>query len=148
VGPDGPTDKENQVNLYKKYCFRYVTSLKRQGSGSVSNSRIRIRLEIRIRIKVKSRIRICIKRVQIRNTASAREKNGCCAILKSIVILGVFVHSPTFKITMRVLIFIFVIFSSCVPEFTSVRFVKNINNKYFLTADISVDLFGLFSNSL
>ncbi len=37
LGPVGPTDKENQVNLYKKYRFRYITSLKRQGSGSVSN---------------------------------------------------------------------------------------------------------------
>jgi hypothetical protein len=24
-----PTDKENQVKMYKNYCFRYITSLKR-----------------------------------------------------------------------------------------------------------------------
>jgi hypothetical protein len=25
-GPDGPTNKENQVKMYKKkYCFRYIT---------------------------------------------------------------------------------------------------------------------------
>jgi hypothetical protein len=29
VGPVRPTDKENQVKMYKKYCFRYITSLKR-----------------------------------------------------------------------------------------------------------------------
>jgi hypothetical protein len=28
VGPIGPTDNENQVKMYKKYCFRYITSLK------------------------------------------------------------------------------------------------------------------------
>jgi hypothetical protein len=54
----GPIDKENQVKMYKKYCFRYISSLKQQGSGSVSNSQIRIRIRlksmIRIRIKVKS----------------------------------------------------------------------------------------------
>ncbi len=37
VGPVGPTDKENQVKMYKKICFRYITSLKLEGSGSVSN---------------------------------------------------------------------------------------------------------------
>jgi hypothetical protein len=37
VGPVGPTDKENEVKMYKKYCFRYITSFKRQGSGSVSD---------------------------------------------------------------------------------------------------------------
>jgi hypothetical protein len=26
VGPVGPTDKENQVQMYKKYWFRYITS--------------------------------------------------------------------------------------------------------------------------
>jgi hypothetical protein len=47
LGPVGPTDKENQVKMYKTYCFRYITSLKRQrfGYGSVSNSRIRIRIK-------------------------------------------------------------------------------------------------------
>jgi hypothetical protein len=29
VGPVGPNDKENQVKIYKKYCLRYITSLKR-----------------------------------------------------------------------------------------------------------------------
>ncbi len=29
LGPVGPTDKENQVQMYKKYCFRYIISLKR-----------------------------------------------------------------------------------------------------------------------
>ncbi len=29
VGPVGPTDKENQVKMYKKYCFMYITSFKR-----------------------------------------------------------------------------------------------------------------------
>jgi hypothetical protein len=29
VGPVGPTDKENQIKMYIKYCFRYITSLKR-----------------------------------------------------------------------------------------------------------------------
>ncbi len=29
VGPVGPTDKEIQVKVCKKYCFRYITSLKR-----------------------------------------------------------------------------------------------------------------------
>ncbi len=29
LGPAEPTDKENQVNMYKKYCFRYITCLKR-----------------------------------------------------------------------------------------------------------------------
>jgi hypothetical protein len=29
VGPVGPTDKENQVKLYEKYCFRHITSLNR-----------------------------------------------------------------------------------------------------------------------
>jgi hypothetical protein len=24
LGPVGPTDKENQVKLFKKYCFRYI----------------------------------------------------------------------------------------------------------------------------
>jgi hypothetical protein len=28
LGPVGPTDKENQVKLYKKYCFRFIPSLK------------------------------------------------------------------------------------------------------------------------
>jgi hypothetical protein len=28
LGPVGPTDKENQVKMYKKYCFRYITFLK------------------------------------------------------------------------------------------------------------------------
>ncbi len=70
--------------MYEKYCFRFITSLKRQGSGSrsrsVSKSRIQIciklksRIRIRISIKVKSRIRIRIwiriKRVWIRNTVS------------------------------------------------------------------------------
>jgi hypothetical protein len=28
LGPLGPTDKENQVKMYEKYCFRYKTSLK------------------------------------------------------------------------------------------------------------------------
>jgi hypothetical protein len=37
VGPVGPTDKENRAKIYKKYCFRYITSLKRQESGSMSN---------------------------------------------------------------------------------------------------------------
>jgi hypothetical protein len=27
LGPGGPTDKENQVKMYIKYCFRYITSL-------------------------------------------------------------------------------------------------------------------------
>jgi hypothetical protein len=26
--PGGPSDKENQVKMYKKYHFRYITSLK------------------------------------------------------------------------------------------------------------------------
>jgi hypothetical protein len=56
--------------MYKKYCFRYITSWKRQRSRSISNSRIQIHIKlktgIRIRIKVKSRIRI--RRVWIRNT--------------------------------------------------------------------------------
>ncbi len=84
VGPVGPTDKENQAKIYKKYCFRYITSLKRpiSGSGAVSNSRIRIRIKLKsrfqiriklksrfqIRIKVKSITRIRIKRVWIHNT--------------------------------------------------------------------------------
>jgi hypothetical protein len=29
LGPGGPTDKENQVKMYKNYCFRYITFLKR-----------------------------------------------------------------------------------------------------------------------
>ncbi len=29
LGPGGPTDKENLVKMYKKYCFRYISSLKR-----------------------------------------------------------------------------------------------------------------------
>jgi hypothetical protein len=38
VDPVGPTDKENQVKMYKsRYCFRYISSLQRQG--------IRIRIE-------------------------------------------------------------------------------------------------------
>ncbi len=36
LGPVGPTDKENQVKMYKKDCFRYITSLKWKGFGSVS----------------------------------------------------------------------------------------------------------------
>ncbi len=28
VGPVGPNDKENEVKMYKKYCFKYITSLK------------------------------------------------------------------------------------------------------------------------
>jgi hypothetical protein len=24
LGPVGPTDKENQVKMFKKYCFRYI----------------------------------------------------------------------------------------------------------------------------
>jgi hypothetical protein len=27
LGPDGPTDRENQVKMCKKYCFSYITSL-------------------------------------------------------------------------------------------------------------------------
>ncbi len=72
VGPVRPTDKENQVEMmYKKYCFRYISSLNLQGSGSVSNSRNRIQLKSRIwiLINVKSRIRVRIKMVWIRNTA-------------------------------------------------------------------------------
>jgi hypothetical protein len=34
-GPGRPTDNENQVKIYIKYSFRYITSLKRKGSGSV-----------------------------------------------------------------------------------------------------------------
>jgi hypothetical protein len=66
VDPVGPADKENEVKMYKKDCFRYIISLKLQGSGSGSVSN---RL-IRIRIKVQSMIRILIrvKRVWIRNT--------------------------------------------------------------------------------
>jgi hypothetical protein len=29
LGPGGPTDKENQVKMYKKYFFRDITPLKR-----------------------------------------------------------------------------------------------------------------------
>jgi hypothetical protein len=29
LGPSGPTDKENQVKMYKKYCLRYNIFLKR-----------------------------------------------------------------------------------------------------------------------
>ncbi len=29
LGPGGPTDKENQGKMYKNYCFRYITFLKR-----------------------------------------------------------------------------------------------------------------------
>ncbi len=29
LGPVGPTDKENQVEMLEKYCFKYITSLKR-----------------------------------------------------------------------------------------------------------------------
>ncbi len=29
LGPGGPTDRENQIKMYKKYCFMYITSLKR-----------------------------------------------------------------------------------------------------------------------
>jgi hypothetical protein len=32
MGPVRPTDKENQVKVYKKYCFRYIIPVKRQGS--------------------------------------------------------------------------------------------------------------------
>ncbi len=74
LGSVGPTDKENQVKMYKKHQFRYITLLKRQGSGSNSWIRIRIKLKItiRIHIKVKSGIQIRnrIKRVQIRDTVS------------------------------------------------------------------------------
>jgi hypothetical protein len=35
LGPPGHTDKENQFNMYKKYCFSYITYLRWQGSGSV-----------------------------------------------------------------------------------------------------------------
>jgi hypothetical protein len=28
MGPVGPTEKENQVEMYKKYRFTYITSLK------------------------------------------------------------------------------------------------------------------------
>ncbi len=31
MGPVGPNDKENQVMMYKKYWYRYITSLKRIG---------------------------------------------------------------------------------------------------------------------
>jgi hypothetical protein len=27
VGPVGPTDEENQVKIYEKNCFRYITPL-------------------------------------------------------------------------------------------------------------------------
>jgi hypothetical protein len=45
VGPVGPTDKENQVKVCKKYCLRYITSLKGKDpdpykiSGFVSNGK-------------------------------------------------------------------------------------------------------------
>ncbi len=53
-GPVGPTAEGNQVKMYKKCCFRFITSLKRQGSGSVSNSQIRIKLKSSIRIGILS----------------------------------------------------------------------------------------------
>jgi hypothetical protein len=28
LGPGIPIDNENQVKMYNKYCFRYITSLK------------------------------------------------------------------------------------------------------------------------
>jgi hypothetical protein len=63
VGPVGPSDKENQVKMYKKYRVPFLVHylFETVGSGSVSNSRIRIR--------VKSGSRIRIKRVWICNTA-------------------------------------------------------------------------------
>jgi hypothetical protein len=54
VGPVRPTDKENQVKMYKKYRYRL---------GSLPP--YQIENMIRIRIKVKSRIRIRITRVWI-----------------------------------------------------------------------------------
>jgi hypothetical protein len=38
VGPVGPTDKENQAKLCKKYCYRYITYL-------FETVRIRIRIK-------------------------------------------------------------------------------------------------------
>jgi hypothetical protein len=43
VVPVGPTDKENEVKMYKKYCFKYIPLSNSkdpdpyQTSGSVSN---------------------------------------------------------------------------------------------------------------
>jgi hypothetical protein len=64
LDPGRPTYKENQVKMYKKYRFKYITSMKQKGSGSGS----KWTCQIRIRIKVKSRIRIHIKMVWIHNT--------------------------------------------------------------------------------
>jgi hypothetical protein len=36
VGPVGPTDKENQVKMYKTYCFRYITLFEMVRVGSES----------------------------------------------------------------------------------------------------------------
>jgi hypothetical protein len=80
LGPVGPTDKENQVKMYKKYCIRYITHLKRQASGSVSNSRIRIC------IKFKSRIRICINvKIRIRS-----KRSGTATLISCVLVLDHF----------------------------------------------------------
>jgi hypothetical protein len=65
LGPVGPTDKENQVMMYKKYSFGYLHYL-----FETVRIRIWIRIKQSIRIKLKSRIRICIKRVLICPTDS------------------------------------------------------------------------------
>jgi hypothetical protein len=91
VGPVGPTDKENQVKMYKKYCFWYISSMKRQesGSGSIPNSQIRIKLKsrIQIRIKVISRVlsRIRIRRVWICKTGIMYIYLSDCPILASTI---------------------------------------------------------------
>jgi hypothetical protein len=70
LGPSGPTDKENQVKMNKKYRFRYICQS--ADPDSLSNSwiwiHIRLKSRTRIRIKLKSMIRIHVKMTWIRNT--------------------------------------------------------------------------------
>jgi hypothetical protein len=70
LGPVGPTDKENEVKMYKKYYFIDITSL--ETVRALIHIKLKSRIQIRISIKVKSRIRICIRRVWIRNTALSK----------------------------------------------------------------------------
>ncbi len=69
MGPFGPTDKENQVKMYKKYHFRYITPLKQWIRFRIEQSDPDpYQIENHDPDPYQSKIRIRIKRVWVRNT--------------------------------------------------------------------------------
>jgi hypothetical protein len=69
-GPGG-RDKENQVEMYKKYCLlRYITSLKQWRSRSGLNNQTRIRIKM---VWTRNTVKITrSKRIRIRITERGR----------------------------------------------------------------------------